>query len=284
MAATVAAGGFAAGPAAASGPPTIFACYSDKTKALYYSSPHALCKPGFTRLGWNAEGPQGQQGAQGAKGAQGLQGPQGPQGVQGSQGAQGIQGSGSQGTQGPQGAPGVQGTQGVQGAQGAQGVQGPQGGQGAQGAQGPAGAVAGYVKYKANVSLTKSTNTVVDSLKPFQKADYEVVATATVSTLGHALCLAETINSIGSSSGRTEAMFDGHAGEDPIATNGILPGGPASPIEEICRVGSYAGSTKGKVVTTNLTAVQLSVGNHEFTPLKPANRFSRHGLRGLNPK
>jgi hypothetical protein len=138
--------------------------------------------------------------------------------------------------------------------------------------------VAGYVTYKANVSLPKSTQKVVASLKPFQKASYEVVATATVSTLGHAWCLAETVSSMGGSIGRTEAIFDGHAGEDPIAANGIVPGGPNSPIEEVCRVGSYAGSTAGNAVTTNLTAVQLSVGNHQ-SALKPANKFSLPKLR-----
>ncbi len=81
LAATMAATGLAAAPASASGSSTIYACYSDKTKALYYSKPSAKCGTGFTRISWNTQGPQGPQGARGAQGAQGHQGAQGAAGA-----------------------------------------------------------------------------------------------------------------------------------------------------------------------------------------------------------
>ncbi len=77
----MAATGLAAGPAGASGSSTIYACYSDKTKALYYSKATAKCARGLTRISWNTQGPQGPQGARGPQGAKGKQGPQGPPGA-----------------------------------------------------------------------------------------------------------------------------------------------------------------------------------------------------------
>ena len=79
----MAATGIAAGPAGASASGTIYACYSDKTKALYYSKSTAKCATGFTRISWNTQGPQGPQGAQGAQGPQGAKGKQGAQGPAG---------------------------------------------------------------------------------------------------------------------------------------------------------------------------------------------------------
>lgn len=179
LAAVVAAGGLAAGPAQAS--TTIFACYSDSTDVLSYLAPPATsCPSGSTEISWAQAGPQGPQGAKGmnfrglwgstdsyavgdvvfysgsswyAKVANTGSAPPGTdwimvaeKGAQGARGAQGAQGAkGAQGAQGAQGAKGAQGSQGAPGAQGAAGPQGSQGApggvglQGAQGAQGPQG-------------------------------------------------------------------------------------------------------------------------------------------------
>jgi hypothetical protein len=77
---------------------TIYACYSNTTKALSETTKAKGCKSGSTELSWNAKGPQGPEGPQGAKGPAG---PQGPRGVQGARGAQGV--TGPQGAQGPPG-------------------------------------------------------------------------------------------------------------------------------------------------------------------------------------
>lgn len=114
IAAGVAAAAFGGGVAAATAgarpevaTSKIYACYSEKTAALYRAT-SSRCPSGEKSLSWNATGPQG---AKGAKGAQGAMGPQGSQGSTGSQGSQGVQGA--------------QGAQGAKGAQGAQGPQGP---------------------------------------------------------------------------------------------------------------------------------------------------------------
>jgi hypothetical protein len=77
LAASVAAAGLAAAPAGAITSGTIYACYSDKTQALYHSTASGTCAAGFTRISWNAQGPQGGRGPQGAQGHQGVQGAQG---------------------------------------------------------------------------------------------------------------------------------------------------------------------------------------------------------------
>src|SRR5581483_10740058 len=84
----------AAAPAGAATSGKIYACYSDKTKALYYAT-STKCKTGFTSISWNQQGPQGAQGAKGAQGSQGSQGGQGSQGPQGSAGARGPAGGGA---------------------------------------------------------------------------------------------------------------------------------------------------------------------------------------------
>jgi len=71
---------------------TIYACYSNTTKALFQTTKSVGCKTGFTELSWNAKGPQGPPGPQGAKGAQGTAGPQGATGPQGAAGPQGAPG------------------------------------------------------------------------------------------------------------------------------------------------------------------------------------------------
>ncbi len=64
----------AAAPAGAATSGKLYACYSDKTKALYYSKPGTKCAKGFTQISWNKQGPQGAQGAQGSPGPQGPAG------------------------------------------------------------------------------------------------------------------------------------------------------------------------------------------------------------------
>ena len=81
---------------AAAGPPkitttgTIYACYSNTSKALFQTTKTAGCKTGFTELSWNAKGPQGARGPQGPQGAKGATGPQGAKGATGPQGPPGA--------------------------------------------------------------------------------------------------------------------------------------------------------------------------------------------------
>jgi hypothetical protein len=77
-------------PAAATTTGTIYACYSNTTKALSETTKTAGCKTGFTELSWNAKGPQGPQGATGPQGPAGPQGAKGPQGATGPQGPPGA--------------------------------------------------------------------------------------------------------------------------------------------------------------------------------------------------
>lgn len=63
---------------AAAGPPAvtsgvIYACYSNTTKAIVHTTQAKGCKPGQTKLSWNAKGPQGPRGARGLRGARGPQ-------------------------------------------------------------------------------------------------------------------------------------------------------------------------------------------------------------------
>jgi hypothetical protein len=62
---------------------TIYACYSNTTKALSETTKAKGCKTRFTELSWNAKGPQGPQGARGPQGANGPRGARGPQGPPG---------------------------------------------------------------------------------------------------------------------------------------------------------------------------------------------------------
>ena len=131
---------------------TIYACYSNTTKALSETTKTIGCKTGFTELSWNAKGPQG------AKGAQGAAGPQGPAG--------------------PQGAKGAQGAAGPQGAKGAQGAAGPQG---AVGPQGPAGPAAGNAvgRFSVPIGIPTNSSTIVASIAPPQGGAFIVNGTAT---------------------------------------------------------------------------------------------------------
>lgn len=92
VAASMAAAGMAPSSAGAASSGKVYACYSDSTNALYRAT-SSTCKPGFTSISWNKQGPQGARGAKGAQGSKGAQGAKGTKGAQGSQGAQGANGA-----------------------------------------------------------------------------------------------------------------------------------------------------------------------------------------------
>lgn len=264
LAATVAAAGMAAAPAGAATSGKLYACYSDKTKALYYSKPGAKCAKGFTQISWSKQGPQGAQGARGA------QGPQGSGGTQGSQGAQGSQGS--------------------QGGQGGQGGQGSQGTQGSQGAQGRAGAVAGYVKATTRATTLSPAGdlTVVASITPATPANYAVTGMAQTSggTGGAArwTCRDQVANGSGGIGGTTLSAREGLAKSQPgtLTTTGMMHASTGSTLYELCATVSHS----LKVDAAELTAVEVSSIN-PATPsrLKPSNRtvIPRHLTRGKRP-
>jgi hypothetical protein len=58
LAASVAAAGMAAPTAGVAASSKVYACYSDKTNALYYAT-SAKCKTGFTSISWNQQGLRG---------------------------------------------------------------------------------------------------------------------------------------------------------------------------------------------------------------------------------
>lgn len=243
--ATVAAAGMAATPAGAATSGKLYACYSDKTKALYYSKPGAKCATGFTQISWNKQGPQGPQGAQGSPGAQGTQG--------------------AQGSQGPQGAKGGRGAQGPAGA-----------------VAGFTRSVNSMVTLPANTS-EGGTPVVADTFSPSVKASYAVNAMAQGSpgTGGFFTCVDHASNSTGGSGGYTDQVSTNFGGEAVLATNGILRAGPKSPIKEICRTDDT--SHNGRLFRAQITAVQLSAG-HTASLLKPTNKFSLPKLRRAKSK
>ena len=255
---------------------TIYACYSNTTKALSETTKTAGCKTGFTELSWNAKGPQGPQGPQGAKGAQG---PAGPQGVTGPQGA-----VGPQGPAGPQGAKGGQGATGPQGAPGSQGATGPQGAPGSQGAtgpQGPPGAIADFTTERGPTPLG-STPTVVASVTPASSGFYNVTATEAVGNpnLGGVHTLWACTIADHSSNGHAVSSVGagvGDTGSTEIAGGGgtgAVFGGPFSPIELLCT----NLTASAEVFEADLTAVRVSSVNGAAVKGKPAhppimNRF-----------
>ena len=249
---------------------TIYACYSNTTKALSETTKTAGCKTGFTELSCNAKGPQGPQGPQGAKGAQG---PAGPQGVTGPQGA-----VGPQGPAGPQGAKGGQGATGPQGAPGSQGATGPQGAPGSQGAtgpQGPPGAIADFTTERGPTPLG-STPTVVASVTPASSGFYNVTATEAVGNpnLGGVHTLWACTIADHSSNGHAVSSVGagvGDTGSTEIAGGGgtgAVFGGPFSPIELLCT----NLTASAEVFEADLTAVRVSSVNGAAVTGKPAHR------------
>jgi hypothetical protein len=247
----------AATPAGAASSGKLYACYSDKTKSLYYSKPGAKCAKGFTQISWNKQGPQGARGSQGIQGAQGSQGTQGIQGAQGSQGTQGIQG--------------------------AQGSQGRQGNQGSQGAQGPAGGTVGYSKETTvPKSIAKATRVVVDSVTPATPADYAVNGMAILdpkSGKATIFCREEAVNGSGSIGGNTlsaiEVLTSNQVGT--FATTGMMHVSNGQVIDEVCDTASHGARFSGATIT----AVQLSTGFRQAptSGVMPRNKFSLPKLR-----
>ena len=225
---------------------TIYACYSNTTKALSETTKTAGCKTGFTELSWNAKGPQGPQGPQGAKGAQG---PAGPQGVTG-----------------PQGAVGPQGPAGPQGAKGGQGATGP---------QGPPGAIADFTTERGPTPLG-STPTVVASVTPASSGFYNVTATEAVGNpnLGGVHTLWACTIADHSSNGHAVSSVGagvGDTGSTEIAGGGgtgAVFGGPFSPIELLCT----NLTASAEVFEADLTAVRVSSVNGAAVTGKPAHR------------
>jgi hypothetical protein len=230
---------------------TIYACYSNTTKALFQTTKTAGCKTGFTELSWNAKGPQG------------AQGPQGPQGAQGAKGAQGAAG--------PQGATGPQGPAGPQGATGPQGAAGPQG------APGPAGAIAAYYHYgSTTIALQSGSPTVVAMITPASSGDFVANAQATIVGTGNVACLMQDVSSHGGVfSVAPQALNDVGATlrTFTLPTTGVFQAGPRSPIEEICTPVSTAISGD-RLLDTAITVTQVSTAQQQAPAATPRHRFT----------
>jgi hypothetical protein len=228
---------------------TIYACYSDTTKALTETTKAKGCKSGSTELSWNARGPQGAKGPQGATGATGPQGPAGPHG-----------------------------------ATGAHGATGPQGPQGALGATGPP--APGFTTNGAAVNIPLAHSTVVASVTPTVSGWYNVTGTMTarvgsdLSSVAFLSCvIVRRSHSISSShnvspvdAGTAEAS--GHdlfsnvkSGYVNLTGTGAIYGDPFSPIEMICNTG-YSSVT---AVQAELTAVSVDQVNGAAVKGKPAH-------------
>jgi hypothetical protein len=227
---------------------TIYACYSNTTKALFQTTKTAGCKTGFTELSWNAKGPQGAPGPQGAQGPQGTIGPQGLKGA-----------TGPQGPAGPQGAPG---------AQGATGPQGP---------AGPPGGVVDFTSFRSSPQPLGSS-TIVASVTPASPGEYNVTATAaasTTATQSWRCTIDGKFSAVPAGLARTAASFRGD-----VAGTGAVFGGPASPIELICSAFSAV-----TVRQADLTALRLSSLNGAAVKGKPAHQpISNHFFRPRLPR
>jgi hypothetical protein len=183
------------------------------------------------------------------------------------------------GLRGPQGPAGKNGTN------GANGAQGPQGAQGAQGAPGP-GTVAS-TRYSSSVPGFGSFSTrPVETLAPATAANYAVTGMATFRTGSNDVgCYAGALSSKGAVVSSTPEAFKAQggsfAGKDSV--NGILHGGPSSPIELICSTSSDTMSVQDAA----LTAVELQTANRgaHRLGLKAAknDRAHRRSFRSLKP-
>jgi hypothetical protein len=233
---------------------TIYACYSNTTKALSQTTEATGCKTGFTELSWNAKGPQGPQGPQGAKGATGPHGPAGPQG-----------------------------------AKGAQGAKGPQGPQGAQGATGSPGAIAGFTTNGAAIDIPLGASTVVASVTPSVPGDYNVTGTMTADAsygphywscaiVRHSVSSGRNFSPVDAGTAEAAGYYDSIgsevAGVADVTGTGALYGGPASPIQLICNTHSASVTA----YRAELTAVSVDKVNGAAVNGKPAhppimNRF-----------
>ena len=210
---------------------TIYACYSNTTKALSETTKAKGCKTGFTELSWNAKGPQG---AQGAKGATGPQGPAGPQG-----------------------------------AKGAQGATGPQGAKGATGAQGPPGAIADFTSDRSLIAPV-GTSTVLASVTVASPGMYNVTATEAIgrsSGPAHWFCDVVRHTSVGSNVSPVPAGFVRTTGIVGAGGTGPVFGSASSPIQLICK----ASTASASAYNADLTATRVSSVNGAAVNRKPAH-------------
>jgi hypothetical protein len=116
---------------------------------------------------------------------------------------------------------------------------------------------------------------VVASVIPSAVASYAVnaMAVGTPGSKGDLICVDKAFSSKGALLGSTDEASTDFGGTATVATNGILHGGPGSPIQEICK--TLATTKSGKVTFAQLTAVQLSTAHGNNGPLRrPRNQIS----------
>jgi hypothetical protein len=256
---------------------TIYACYSNTTKALSETTKTTACKTGFTELSWNAVGPKGPAGPQGAKGATG------PQGATGSTGPQGAKGA--TGNTGPQGAAGPQG------ATGSVGPQGPAGPQGAVGPQGPPGAIAAYEDLRGNIIQSINEPTVLASVSPTSQGLYAVNADVTAVRFRAAYrwgCSAHRlVKSVPYDTSSTPTTSTTFLGAATVGLTGVMSAGPGDPILLICQTFGGGGSSSLQARDVDLTAVRVSTVNGSATGLshqRITNQFSKKPARPAAPR
>jgi Collagen triple helix repeat (20 copies) len=214
---------------------TIYACYSNTTKALSETTKAKGCKTGFTELSWNAKGPQGPKGPQGAKGPRGSAGPQGAKGPQGPQGAKGPQGP--------------------------------------QGAMGPPGAIADFMTQRHS-DQHLDVKTVVASVTPSVYGEYNVTDTVVAGGFGTPIVFISCSVVRISLSARYVSSLKGGYFEttsgtvDDIAGTGALSGGPSSPILLRCTTNNPSATA----YQADLTAVSVDSVNGAAARPKPVHR------------
>jgi hypothetical protein len=250
---------------------TIYACYSNTTKALSETTKAKGCKTGFTELSWNAKGPQGARGPQGA--------------------------TGPQGAKGATGAAGPQGPLGPQGAKGAAGAPGPQGPAGPQGAPGPVNVLIQARYSSAPISLSTSSTShpsaIVDWVAIPTSGEYLVQGTATgQATSGFLRC-----HVVGEGSPRgysyspTPFAYNDVANTlGTMAENGVIFGVAGGEFMEVCFANANVRSAYVETATLTAQPVTSVNGAKATKPahLRPGNKYApwpkplRGGTRRLN--
>jgi hypothetical protein len=179
---------------------------------------------------------------------------------------------------------GPRGPAGKNGTNGANGAQGPQGAQGAQGAPG-AGTVAS-TRYASSTGFGSYSTQPVAILTPAAAGNYAVNGMATFSTYDNQVgCYAGALSSKGAVVSSTAEAFTGQGGgfTGNDETNGIVHGGPSSPIELICSTSNDGMSVRDAA----LTAVELQTANRgaHRLGLKAAknDRAHRRSFRSFKP-
>jgi collagen type I alpha len=300
------------GPAGATAPARIYACYSNTTGEMFRVDSSTTCPSGETKIDWNVAGAQGSQGsrgsqgaagargAAGSQGAKGLEGAAGPQGATGARGAAGSQGAsgtrGATGSQGASGALGARGAQGSRGAQGATGAAGPAGPQGPNGAQGATGTTPPAIAHEYNFETSgsavlsqseMSASTIVATVTPVPGI-YNVVATATMNSHGDRVgCHVAAVSSHGTARSSTPVGYA--RGSTTTAETGAVSVRAGGVIVEICAGTSLEGGSffPGTVHAPTLTAIAvthasgtitagpLRAGTDRMTGGRPANSFTQ---------